>query len=169
MNHQEIIKKLSNNSTVFQGLLNEIPEEEYRWKPQPDQWCLLEVVCHLYDEEREDFRARVKHVLETPDQDLPKFDPLVWVTEREYLKQDYEKKLDEFLKERVQSINWLQSLHDVPWKNFYDHPKFGPLSAEFFLINWLAHDYLHIRQINRIKYQFLAEHNKEKLNYAGDW
>lgn len=29
--------------------------------PAPEKWCLLEIVFHLYDEEREEFRARVNY------------------------------------------------------------------------------------------------------------
>lgn len=33
--------------------------------------------------------------------------------------------------------------------------------------NWLAHDYLHMRQI--IKYQYLKEKTNIDLQYAGNW
>jgi hypothetical protein len=38
-----------------------------------------------------------------------------------------------------------------------------------FLHNWLAHDYLHIRQIIRIKYDYLKKTSGEILLYAGEW
>ena len=47
--------------------------------------------------------------------------------------------------------------------------KMGPLSARFFLENWLAHDFLHMRQINRRKYEYLRAHVGNALDYAGDW
>ncbi len=70
-----IIEELDKNRFVFENLLKNKNEEEYLWKPSPDKWCLLEIICHLYDEEREDFRARTKHTLETPNEPLPKIDP----------------------------------------------------------------------------------------------
>jgi hypothetical protein len=45
----------------------------------------------------------------------------------------------------------------------------GRLSAGTFLSNWLAHDYLHIRQIIRLKYQYLQRQTRESLDYAGAW
>ncbi len=77
MDYQEIVLKLRKNREVFKELLHEVPEDEYLWKTNPDQWCLLEVVCHLYDEEREDFRTRLRYVLETPQKAPPAFDTLV--------------------------------------------------------------------------------------------
>jgi len=169
MNEKQIIDHLEHNAVVFKSLLETVPETMYRWKPGPDKWSLLEIVCHLYDEEREDFRTRVKLTLEDPGKPLPLFNPLQWVTEREYAKQDYFFKLLDFLTEREKSIEWLRSLREPAWDNSFKHPKLGPMSARLFLNNWLAHDYLHIRQINKNKYLYLKEHVKTSLDYAGNW
>src|SRR5690554_242708 len=110
MNYTEIRKELSRNRDVFKDLLHDLTEEIYLWKLNPEKWCLLEIVCHLYDEEREDFRARTKHVLETPTEPLPPIDPQGWVEARSYIQQNYRDKLNNFLTEREQSVKWLQTL-----------------------------------------------------------
>lgn len=164
-----IINQLEKNRAIIQAQLEHETEEVCVWKPGPDKWCLLEIICHLYDEEREDFRTRVALTLEKPGQPLPPFNPLSWVTEREYIKQDYNERLHMFLTERVSSVQWLRSLRNPEWENSYDHPKLGPMTAALFLNSWLAHDYLHIRQINKNKYLYLREHVHTKLDYAGTW
>jgi hypothetical protein len=35
--------------------------------------------------------------------------------------------------------------------------------------NWLAHDYHHIRQVNRRLYEYLQFKSKANLAYAGNW
>ena len=169
MDKKQIIEELSKNRKVFEFLLIDMKQEVAAWKPAPNQWSLLEVVCHLYDEEREDFRARVKHCLENPELPLPQIDPVNWVTSRKYIEQDFDEKLQAFLSEREASIKWLKSLENPKWENAHQHPKLGALSAGKFLSNWLAHDHIHIRQINRIKYQYLDKFTDESLDYAGDW
>lgn len=169
MNSANIVNALSENSTVFKELLSRQSEELYLWKPNPEKWCLLEIVCHLYDEEREDFRSRTRHVLETPTAPLPPIDPQGWVTARDYMQENYDDKVSDFLSERAQSVKWLQSLSNPQWNNAYEHPKFGKMTAKMFLSNWLAHDYLHIRQITRLKYDYLKHLSEEDLSYAGDW
>jgi hypothetical protein len=169
MNHSLIIEQLAANEDAFKGLLADVPKELQLWRPAPDKWCLLEIACHLYDEEREDFGARVKLALFTPEGPLVSINPVGWVTERKYLEQDYERKVSDFLKERKESVKWLKALSNPNWKSEYVHPKFGPMSAEFFLANWLAHDYLHFRQISRTKYLFLKEHSEVDVGYAGEW
>lgn len=169
MDCNKISLQLQKNKETFLGLLSGLSSEEYLWRSEPSSWCLLEIVCHLYDEEREDFRTRLKYTLETPELPPPPFDPVVWVKERKYIDQAYELVLSNFLNERDQSIRWLYSLRSPKWDNAYQHPKLGPMSAHHYICNWLAHDYLHIRQILKNKYGYLKEISKNDLLYAGNW
>ena len=67
---------------MFAGLVSGLSLEQARWKPSLDKWSILEVVNHLYDEEREDFRQRLSLVLADPMQPWPPIDPRTWVTSR---------------------------------------------------------------------------------------
>ncbi|MEC3905938.1 DinB family protein [Tamlana sp. 2201CG12-4] len=166
---QYIIDQLEHNIKTFESLLSNKTEENYLWRSHPEKWCLLEIVCHLLDEEQEDFRARVKHTLETPSKDLIPIDPVGWVKARHYLSKSYHTTLLKFLDERRLSVAWLNSLKNANWDNALVHPKLGTLSARLFLENWLAHDYLHIRQIIRYQYNYLKEKGTTNLQYAGNW
>ena len=167
--YQNIFEELKRNRKIFKVLLNNIHKEEYLWRQAPDKWCLLEIVCHLHDEEIEDFRTRVKYVLEDPAKELPPINPTVWVSERKYTDQNFDLKFKAFIKERKESIGWLKSLDDPQWENYYNHPKLGPMSAKLFLSNWLAHDLLHIRQILKLRFEYLKYISSEDLSYAGNW
>ncbi|UJH68069.1 DinB family protein [Allomuricauda sp. SCSIO 65647] len=169
MQPRSIILELKRNGTVFKDLLEDLPFEAQKWKPDVEKWCPLEIVCHLLDEEVEDFRARTQHVLETPDLPLKPIKPQRWPKDRNYLGQDFKLVLQNFLDERQKSVNWLQSLQDPKWEQTVDHPEVGPRSAKKFLINWLAHDYHHIRQINAIRYDYLKFRSGDDLAYAGNW
>ena len=90
-------------------------------------------------------------------------------TQKKHKKMFYNNMLNKFLLKREQSIAWLNSLEDPKWENYFEHPKKGKLTAKFFLTNWLAHDYLHIRQIIKLKFDYLEHRSGEKLDYAGPW
>ena len=111
----------------------------------------------------------MQQVLEAPDKPLVPIRPVEWVTERRYLEQDYEIMLGQFLEERDRSLLWLRSLDNPRWENLHEHPKLGKMTAGKFLANWLAHDYLHIRQIIKIKFDLLRSASGENLDYAGTW
>ena len=165
---KDIIFQLEANKKVFEGLLEGIQKDQQLWRPAENKWCLLEIVCHLYDEERDDFRFRMKWCLEYPEEIPPTFDPKAWISERNYMEQDYEQMLSKLLAERESSISWLKSLETIDPTAGFLHPKLGRMTAHTFLINWLAHDYLHIRQILRYQFEFLKSKG-EDLDYAGNW
>ena len=173
MNYKNIIDRFRENQLVFQQLLKSVSIKEHSWKPSPKQWCILEVLCHLRDIEVDDFRLRLQLVLEAPEKDPPSIDPPAWVEQRAYLQQDFEEVLEDFLQERMASADWLESLLTAKpapaWDNTYQHKEFGPLSAQRYLLNWLAHDYLHIRQITKLRYDYLKHISGETLDYAGNW
>lgn len=169
MTHNQIITGLKNNALTFKSLFEHIPSTQIKWKAEPGKWSLLEILCHLIDEEKEDFRARTSHVLTSPHRPMSPIDPQGWVTSRDYLGQDYDQKLQEFFQEREASIQWLENLENPQWSNSYTHRTLGELSASLFLANWLAHDYLHIQQIIKLKLDYLHQERKEDLTYAGGW
>ncbi len=169
MEPQEIIDKLSENATVFETLLSNVSDEEFRWKADEDSWSILEIICHLRDEEVEDFRSRIKVILTDPGKTPRSINPTSWVTERKYSEQIFEEKLASFLREREGSVLWLHSLDDADWDAYWEHPEKGPQSARHYLHNWLAHDYLHMRQIVKVRYDYLGQEGGLSLDYAGNW
>ena len=163
------ITQLKANLDLYESLFKALEEDLILWRQAPEKWCLLEIVCHLYDEERDDFRFRTKWVLERPGELPPPFNPLDWVEERQYMKQDFNDMVGRFIAERKSSIHYLQNLEQPNWNNSYMHPIKGAVSAGYYLSNWVAHDYLHIRQILKLKFDFLKHTNGTSLDYAGNW
>ena len=84
MNHHKIIEHLVVNSDVFKYLFQSVSDEQACWKSDEGRWSILEVINHLYDEEREDFRKRLELVLENPEEQWPPIDPEGWVVQRKY-------------------------------------------------------------------------------------
>ncbi|MGB3077659.1 MAG: DinB family protein, partial [Saprospiraceae bacterium] len=117
MKPEEIIEHLKDNLFVFKALLNGKQPDEFNFRPDDSSWSLLEITCHLYDEEKEDFRTRVRNTLHTPHLAPPPINPSGWVKERNYAGQNFEEKLNAFLIERDASIEWLKSLHEAQWDN----------------------------------------------------
>ncbi|MGX1930824.1 DinB family protein [Flagellimonas sp. 2504JD4-2] len=169
MDAHRVINELERNRKVFYEILHELPSDFVTWKRDPKHWCILEIVRHLIDEEIEDFRTRVKHALENPIAPLVPIDPPGWAISRKYMKQHFETSVNEWYQERGKSIEWLKNLSNPKWENAVDHPDLGKITAGSFLNNWLAHDYLHIRQINNLRYCYHKENSGDPLTYAGKW
>jgi hypothetical protein len=164
------IDRLSTNIEAIRALLIAVPVDRRTWRPAPERWSALEIVNHLLDEEREDFRLRIETVLRDPDEPFAPIDPQGWVTSRGYAEREFDASLDALLEERRRSIAWLTELGRVDWSRAHVHPKLGALSAGDLMASWLAHDLLHIRQILRLRWEMLGEEiTPFSADYAGVW
>src|SRR5581483_7339091 len=57
MQFETLYDELAHGPEIVRALVSGITQAEARIKPAPDSWSVLEVVCHLCDEERDDFAA----------------------------------------------------------------------------------------------------------------
>jgi hypothetical protein len=170
MNPTAIMQQLARNAETIQQIVAGIPEEQARWKPTAADWSMVEVINHLYDEEREDFRQRVDYVLHRPGEQPPPIDPQGWVTSRKYNQRDWDESRQQLLRERRQSIDWLNGLTAPNWENVYRHPAGFQLRAGDLLAAWLAHDFLHLRQLVELHYAWVKQSSLPyEIEYAGDW
>lgn len=162
-------ERLRANAHVFAAQVAGVGDEQARWKPDPAQWSIVEVVNHLADEEREDFRARLDATLHHPGS-WPPIDPQGWPVSRRYNERPLGESLERFLAARAESLVWLDELGDPDWSRAYQHPSIGPISAGDLLTSWVAHDLIHVRQINRLHRDWLvASLSDHSPRYAGRW
>jgi hypothetical protein len=162
--------RLSASAEAIAALARGIGDARARWKPAPEEWSILEVVNHLHDEECEDFRVRLDLTLRAPDEAWPPIDPERWAAERGYNTRDPAASLEAFLRERQVSLAWLGSLDHADWTSVHRHPEIGAMTAADVLTAWVAHDHLHIRQLNQLHFQYLARDSSPvALRYAGGW
>ena len=164
-----VIERMAANGRVFESLTHGISTEQASWKPAPDKWSILEVVNHLYDEEREDFRQRLELVLADNALPWPPIAPQEWVSVRAYRERELKESVVNFLSEREKSLTWLKSLHAPNLESRHEREA-GSLSAGDLLASWLAHDFLHIRQLTRLHWQYLSANAIPfQTDYAGPW
>lgn len=170
MNLSWAIQQLTSNGESIARLCAAVSNEQARVKPDPAAWSILEVVNHLYDEEREDFRQRVDLTLHQPNSDWPPIDPEGWVTSRAYQQRDLRESIANFTAERKRSIEWLHGLQSPDWTIARAHPSGFVLRAGDLLSAWVAHDLLHLRQLLELHYHLATlEARPYGVEYAGDW
>jgi len=170
MDLKYVAGRLAQNATAVKGLVGGVNPDQARWQPSPGKWSVLEIVNHLGDEERDDFRRRLDLLLHHPDQEWPAIDPEGWCVERKYNERELTISLQEFLSERQKSIAWLDTLENPNWENCYQHPVLGQIKAGSLLGSWLAHDLLHIRQLTKLHFDYFKRRNKPyTADYAGSW
>jgi hypothetical protein len=163
------------NQMAFQAkriasLTDGVPDEQARWKPDAETWSMLEVLNHLYDEEREDFRVRLDYILHHPGEAWPPIDPQGWVTKRAYQQRDWRETVAHFLAEREKSLAWLAELGAFDPDTVCPAPWGGEIRAGDMFAAWVAHDLLHTRQLVELHWAYTNfSVQPYQTRYAGDW
>ncbi len=169
MDLDHFITQMADNAQRIRSLVEGVSEQQVRWKPDPASWSILEVINHLLDEEKQDFRVLLELALFRPDDPRPRIEPEKWVIERAYNDQDPAESLQGFLAARTESLNWLRSLSSPHWEATYK-ASFGQITAGDIFASWVAHDLLHLRQLVELHWAYttlqLAPH---RVGYAGSW
>jgi len=164
-----LLNQMEHQAQAIQQMTLGVSDEQARWKPTADDWSILEVICHLADEEREDFRTRVRWALDGGTDPWHPIDPQGWVASRGYNQRDLGDAISDFLDERETSLEWLQSLASPDWRLAYPAP-WGTMRAGDFMAAWVAHDLLHLRQLVELSYRWAAaQAAPNSLGYAGEW
>ena len=166
----QIITRLVSNAEAIRALVQTVSDEQARWKPDTETWSMQQVMEHVYNEERIDFRKHIKEMFHDPPLPWGNWDP------QEYISvESCQGALDNFLREREASINWLKALDSPDW-DCTSQASFGPegeilvLSAGDVLTSWVAHDFLHIRQMNELLFAWNEKQaSPYSVQYAGGW
>lgn len=169
MKFETLYQELQNSTEMIRTLLSGVTQGESQVKPSPESWSILEVVCHLYDEEREDFREHLDFILHRQNEEYHVINPQAWITERKYNQQEFVAMQEKFFAERRKSLAWLEEISDSDWDITYTS-KFGSVSAGEMFSCWVAHDNLHIRQFVELRRARIETITKPyPIEYAGDW
>ncbi len=131
---------------VLDSLLGDLDPTDWRARPVPGEWAPIEIVCHLRDEEAEDFGARVRVALEGGSRFRP-IDPERWAEERRYREVDPREALAAFRERRAASLAFLASVSPDRLTAAVEHPRLERLSGLDLLVAWVAHDRLHLAQL----------------------
>jgi uncharacterized damage-inducible protein DinB len=89
MEFQILYQELVNSTEMIRALIKDIDQEQAQARPDAESWSMLEVICHLYDEECEDFREHLDFILNRQKEEWHAIDPQAWVTERKYNEKNF--------------------------------------------------------------------------------
>lgn len=145
--HEMILPELRGNLGALFGLLSQVKPHQWTQRPQPREWSILQIVCHLLSRERDVQRPRLEQIclehnpfMSIPPQDnppeagcLPDATPLE--TARA------------FVSEREKTLRFLASLSAQDWQKPARHSIFSNTTLLEMAHFTAQHDRMHITQI----------------------
>jgi len=142
----EARRELARLPMVLETLLAGLDEAAARTRPAADEWSPVEILCHLRDEETEDFGARLRVIVDGAG-DFAPIDPERWAEERRYRDASLPGVLEALRARRQASLDLLASVSPDTLTGSRPHKRLGSLSGQDILAAWVAHDRIHLVQL----------------------
>ena len=139
-------RELARLPMVLDALLAGLDPAGARTRPATNEWSPVEILCHLRDEETEDFGARLRVIADGAG-DFAPIDPERWATERRYHEANLPDVLEALRSRRQASLDLLASVTLETLKGSRSHKRLGTLSGQDILAAWVAHDRIHLAQL----------------------
>src|SRR5262249_39778577 len=120
-------RELARLPQILNGLLDGMDAVTARGRPTVAEWSPVEIVCHLREEEVEDFALRLQAVVDGHSE-LPPIDPERWAVERRYRDVALATALRDLLARRDASLRVLATMAPERLSRSASRPKGGRLS-----------------------------------------
>ena len=150
-----LLKALREVAHELESQLWGLDEDDLRWRPSDDAWCLKEIAAHLGDREEHLLQSLERIAFqETPR--IPTFDADAPALERAERELDLYEVLERLERLRHRTVNLLWSLAPEDWERTGLHPYLGPVSVLRLVREQNEHDLEHLWQARRLR-ETLAE------------
>ena len=150
MNKQERDEKLELYGKGYDLLLEalrDIPREIWKFKPEPKEWSVHEILVHLADSES-NAALRARKLIVEPGGALMGYDQDKWAVALDYHDQSYEDALEIVRLVRKTTYELLKKQTDEVFEQSVKHPEYDePYTFEKWLDIYSAHIPGHIEQI----------------------
>lgn len=138
--------QLRGNMGALYGLLDQVKPDFWDQHPDPNEWSIIQIVCHLLESEEQVQRPRLQQILHESNPFLanPKTPPGPKTAPCDT---DGMRVADRLLEERRTTINFLHTLSEDDWQRPARHSIFGPTTLLEMAHFTAQHDRLHLNQL----------------------
>jgi len=145
---QGLIGALAQTPETAAGLVKDLSEEDLRIRKSPEEFSVIENVCHLRDIEIEGYTPRIIRILREDNPQLPDIDGSRLAVEREYQNQNLSDALEAFADARNQNTQTLRSLAIGQFDRVGTLEGVGNVTISELLRLMLDHDADHLRELS---------------------
>jgi hypothetical protein len=125
---------------VVRAVVSSLPPGAHDERPAEGAWSPREVLAHLLHAETHTFPERLRRLAEQDD--------LAWFTITSAPDPgEPEQMLADWSTARAANLVWLRPLTPAQRAHATQHPRFGRITLETYVIEWAYHDLDHLRQI----------------------
>lgn len=139
--------EMRGNMGALFGLLSEVKAHQWQQHPDPEEWSIIQIVCHLLESEEKVQQPRLKHILNEDNPFLVSPQPPPGPREAIPCDTNGLPAARCFLRLRQETLAWLAQLDEADWQRPARHSIFGNTNLLEMAHFTAQHDRLHINQI----------------------
>ncbi|RPI11479.1 MAG: DinB family protein [Zetaproteobacteria bacterium] len=146
----EILSKLQETPKAVAAMFRGLSDDEARRRPAPEQWSMLEILCHLRDVEFL-FVERYGKIANHDRPTLRMIDQNDLAVRLRYNADDPAAALREFQTLRGETVALLSALAQQSWERVGLHPKRGEFGIAAHAVMHVAHDANHVDRLRVLR------------------
>jgi hypothetical protein len=156
MNQQERNEKIElygRGFDLLKAALAEVPQEAMKWKPEPKEWSVYEVIIHIADSESNG-ALRARKLIVEPGGSIMGYNQPQWAEVLNYHERNFEDALEVTRLARKTTYELLKHVPDIVFSTHWiKHPEYAePYMFDKWIDIYSAHIPGHIEQIqNNVK------------------
>jgi FMN phosphatase YigB (HAD superfamily) len=139
--------EMRGNVGALFGILQSVKSHFWTQHPDPNEWSLIQVVCHLLESEQTVQRPRLQRIRAEDNPFIAAPKPPPGPREAGVCDEDGLQTAERFLRERLITLEFLRGLSPQDWSRPARHSIFGPTSLLEMAHFTAQHDRLHINQL----------------------
>ena len=146
---ETLLETLARMPAQISELLTGIPPESIRVRLSPDEFSVMENICHLRDIEVEGYAVRIRRLLEEDNPQLEDIDGARLAAERDYNSQDLNSAFDAFTVARKKNVELLSTTKKDDLQRKGSMQGVGEIKLETLIEMMIEHDAGHLDELGR--------------------
>ncbi len=143
---QATIKRLAELTQLLNTEIERLGPGVYEFKPEPSEWSIKEVICHLRDVDRI-FYERCQRILADDEPFLRSFNPDELAEETGYSRQIWDESVQEWHQNRQRNLDFFRSLSALQWLKGAFHQERGHINVLDIAVSLVNQSDVHLEQI----------------------
>jgi hypothetical protein len=145
----KLIERYAMGPALLREALGRAPEEMRKWRPEPNEFSVHEVIVHCADSETNS-HGRIRYIMTEDNATIIGYDPPVWAAAFHYLDHPLAAAMLTVEAVRANTVPILRRASEEQWSHAGTHTEMGPYGAETWLEVYAAHCYDHAQQIDAV-------------------
>jgi uncharacterized damage-inducible protein DinB len=147
------IEEIERNPDAVIAAVQNLDDRTLRYKPNPQKWCILEILAHLADVELV-YGYRLRQIIAQAGSTIAPIDQDEWARALNYMDSQVPELIERYRVNRRANLRLLRRLTVADLNKAAYHPEYdGDFSLADLLKFMRGHDPNHLRQIERLKAQ----------------